>query len=526
MSVNVNGSESVVKQDSAQADRVVVVGAGIGGLCSAIALAGAGFDVTVLEREGYPGGKMRAVEAGGMPVDSGPTVFTMKWVFDALFARAGLSFDRAVTLSKADILARHGWRDGSALDLFAGVEDTVAAIDAFAGAENADGYRRFARDSGQIFATLKDTYIAATRPNLPTLVGRVGPLNMDKLFGLRPFTTLWKALGGYFPDPRLRQLFGRYATYCGSSPFQAPATLMLVAHVEQDGVWLVKGGMHALARALATAAESLGARIRYGCGIARIEAGSRGVSGVVLEDGERIAAGRVVFNGDASALYRLTNSGKAPKPVPPAARSLSALTWSMRATTAGFPLSRHTVFFSDAYRAEFDAIFRGRTLPEQPTVYLCAQDRDDAGTLAPEGADGERLLCLINAPADGDRRRFSKSEIDEWLGKTCDHLARCGLTLEPHAARATEPADFETLFPGSGGALYGRASHGWTASFQRQGARTGIPGLYMAGGSVHPGPGVPMAALSGRLAAETLVADRASTPRFRPAATSGGISTA
>ena len=506
-------------------DRVVVIGAGMGGLCSAITLSAAGFDVTVVESRAYPGGKMREVPVGGLGVDSGPTVFTMKWVFDELFERAGLSFDDRVSLTPAHILARHGWRDGTSLDLFAEVEESVAAIADFAGPENADGYRRFAQDSERVFETLKRSYIAAPRPSPIDLVRRIGPMNVGDMLALKPFDTLWKALGGYFSDHRLQQLFGRYATYCGSSPFQSPATLMLVAHVEQDGVWFVSGGMHALAQALGEAAQGLGATLRYGEGVAGI-AVDDGVSGVTLTSGERLDADAVIFNGDASALTRmLPSAARAPKPVPAAKRSLSAQTWSMRARTAGFPLSRHTVFFSDDYRAEFDTIFDKRGLPEQPTVYICAQDRDDHGALADTGGEGERLLCLINAPADGDTRRFEESEVEEWLGKTCDHLGQCGLSLDPISAVPTGPADFEALFPGSGGALYGRASHGWMASFQRQGSRTKIPGLYLAGGSVHPGPGVPMAALSGRLAAESLVADRASMPRFRPAGISGGTST-
>ena len=515
-----------MSENGSTGEKVVIVGAGLGGLCSAIALAAAGFDVTVLERQADPGGKMRNVKVDGAGIDGGPTVFTMKWVFDELFDAAGLSFDAHVSLTQANILARHGWRDGSALDLFANVEDSVAAIDAFAGPENAEGYRRFAADSERVFETLKRNYIAAPRPNPIDLVRRIGPLNVGDMLALKPFSSLWKALGGYFKDPRLQQLFGRYATYCGSSPYQAPATLMLVAHVERDGVWFVTGGMHALARALADAAKQLGATVRYETDMAGIVVSDR-VTGVKLASGEQIDANAVIFNGDASALARLLPDGAhSPKPVPAAKRSLSAQTWSMRAQTSGFPLSRHTVFFSDDYHAEFDQVFKQRQLPEQPTVYICGQDRDDEGALASDADSSERLLVLINAPADGDTHSFPESEVDEWLGKTCDQLAHCGLTLDPISAVPTGPAQFEALFPGSGGALYGRASHGWMASFQRQGSRTKVPGLYLAGGSVHPGPGVPMAALSGKLAAESLVADRASMPRFRPAATSGGTSTA
>ncbi|TXN02077.1 CrtD protein, partial [Methylobacterium sp. WL103] len=211
-------------------------------------------------------------------------------------------------------------------------------------------------------------------------------------------------------------------------------------------------------------------------------------------------------------------------PVPPAERSLSAVTFCLNARTVGFPLAHHTVFFSNDYRAEFDAIRRGR-LPADPTTYVCAQDR--VGDAAPDGP--ERLLCLVNAPAVGERR-FTKPEIDACETTMRARLAVCGLTIAAAETATTTPAGFATLFPATGGALYGRASHGWSATFKRMGARTRLPGLYLAGGSVHPGPGVPMAAQSGRIAADTLLADRraarpVSTRRSPATATSGGTST-
>ncbi|WP_037547484.1 1-hydroxycarotenoid 3,4-desaturase CrtD [Stappia stellulata] len=513
-------------------ERVVVVGAGVAGLSAAVSLASAGHDVHVVERAGAPGGKMRQVEVGGTPVDAGPTVFTMKWAFDRLMAQAGTTLEAEVGLTRAGTLARHGWGDGSRLDLFADANASAAAIEQFAGPREAEGYRRFCKESAAVFATLKDTYIAAERPDPVTLARRVGMGNLSQMLALKPFSTLWSALGAYFRDPRLRQLFARYATYCGSSPFQAPATLMLVAHVEQDGVWLIEGGMHALACALAEVAGRQGARIDCGRAVTRIETGANGVCAVHLADGERLAADAVIFNGDFSALAsgRVEGVDLGEAPVKPSERSLSAMTWAVKAEVRGFPLARHTVLFSDAYRREFDEIFRKGRVPADPTVYLCAQGRDDAGARTRDAVDDPRdaFLCLINAPALGDRAPHTSSESATCLEAAVRRMARCGLALESATMEsvATTPADFERMFPGSGGALYGRASHGWMASFRRPGARTRIPGLYLAGGSVHPGPGVPMASLSGQLAAASLVADRASTRRFHRVAISGGTSTA
>jgi 1-hydroxycarotenoid 3,4-desaturase len=286
---------------------------------------------------------------------------------------------------------------------------------------------------------------------------------------------------------------------------------MLIAHVEQEGVWLVGGGMHALALALAGLAEKMGVEIRYGAEVSRIEKSGGGFV-VELGDGVHESASQVVWCGDVSALASGIAIGlpRAIRPVERRSRSLSAIVWAMRATTSGSRLARHTVFFSDDYPAEFDAILGLRQVPEQPTVYLCAHDRDDGGGRADEGP--ERLYLLVNAPADGDLDTIPESGMRKCLENTWRQLERCGLAVTPHGAiTETAPPQWNNLFPATGGALYGRASHGWTASFARPGARTGLPGLYLAGGSVHPGAGVPMAAMSGMLAADCLFKDHPST---------------
>lgn len=490
-------------------DRVIVIGAGVGGLTAAVDLARRGADVTVLESAAYPGGKIRHVQAAGVGIDAGPTVFTMRWIFQSLFSDAGARLEDYLELHTANLLARHAWRAGGMLDLFADIDRSADAIGAFAGAQDAQGYRDFCARSASMYQTLAGTFIGAERPSVFDLTRRVGFNRLDRLLAISPMKTLWPALAEHFSDPRLRQLFGRYATYVGSSPLLAPATMMLVAHVEQDGVWLVKGGMVKVAQALHRLGEAQGARYQFNAKVAEIKTTGGCASGVVLADGQHIEADAIVYNGDVSALELRLLGGDVARAAPAVARqdrSLSAITWCINAKTSGFPLAHHNVFFAEDYPAEFDAVFRRRDIVNAPTVYICAQDR--GGDAPPAPGQPERLLVLINAPADGDSRTFNPEDYSE---RTFDLLSRCGLTVERSSENSVPvtPSDFNRLFPGTGGALYGRANHGAFASFKRPGAATALPGLYLAGGSVHPGPGVPMAAMSGRLAAARLLDDLA-----------------
>jgi 1-hydroxycarotenoid 3,4-desaturase len=503
--------------------RVVVIGAGIGGLTASLLLAARGVEVTVLEQAAGPGGKARQACVGGAPIDAGPTVFTMRWVFDSIFAETGTSLDTHLNLTPLPILARHAWDAETRLDLFADMEASVDAIGRFAGAADAQGYRRFCARAQTIFACLKQPFLESSQPGSPlALVRRAGAGDMLKIAA---FSTLWRTLGRYFTDPRLRQLFARYATYSGSSPFLAPATLMLIAHVERSGVWLIQGGMHQLATALAERATASGAQIRYGSAVSEIGVLQGRAAFVRLNSGERIDADAVVVNADYAALAEGRFGPAAAEAVPaasPRARSLSALTWAMQAEVRDFPLQHHTVFFGNAYRQEFQEIFGKSRLPSSPTIYVCAQDRDPAGAPPP---GPERLLVLVNAPPTGDTAPLSLKDIDACTARSFQHLAACGLKLAPGPTSVlTGPREFNTMFPATGGALYGQATHGTMASFRRPGAKTRLPGLYLAGGSAHPGAGVPMAALSGRLAAASVLADLASTRLFPITAMSGGMS--
>ncbi|MEM8664202.1 MAG: FAD-dependent oxidoreductase, partial [Pseudomonadota bacterium] len=334
------------------------------------------------------------------------------------------------------------------------------------------------------------------------------------------------AICQHFKDERLRQLFGRYATYCGSSPFAAPATLMLVAHVEQAGVWTLPGGTAALAALIADEIRARGGELHTGTHVEEILVKGDRAAGVVA-DGREFPADIVVFNGDAAAL----NAGLLGKAVSrtgarigPKERSLSAVTFCAR-LKGDTPLGYHTVAFGRDYRAEFDALFKARRMPDDPTIYVCAPEPPSNGSGESEGEGGQGALIIMNAPADGDERPYTEEDIAQCQTQAMETLRRCGLAASLSEVTATTPADFSQKLPGTGGAIYGRSSHGWTASFQRPALKSRVKGLYLAGGSVHPGPGAPMSALSGMMAGEMILKDFGLAPKSRREDMPGGTPT-
>jgi 1-hydroxycarotenoid 3,4-desaturase len=484
----------------------VVIGAGVGGLSAAIALAAQGEAVIVLESQSGAGGKLLPAVVNGAQFDSGPTVLTMRWVFDSLFGMCGDTLDANLSMHPLETFARHYWSGEARLDLHRSQEATVDAIGRFSGSIDAAGYKAFAADSRRIHSALLKPFLQSQRP---TPWGLTAAMSFGDIMHINPFETLWHALGRYFKDPRLRQLFGRYATYCGSSPFKAPATLMLVADVEASGVWRVAGGMAALAQALHARAKSSGVEFHFDCTAQHIETIASHVSAVITSNGDRIPCTSVVVNADSAAVV----SGLLGNDVRTATgrgnsgdRSLSAITWCAETENNGVPLEHHTVFFSDDYETEFAALAHGPA--DDPTVYVCDQGNN-------------QKLLLVNAPANGE----PVPEHSE--ARMLSRLSKCGHELSWNAQHVLRrgPSDFAKLYPATNGALYGKASHGWMSTFLRPQARTKIPGLFLAGGSTHPGPGVPMAALSGMRAAEALLQDRASMRQSHRTVIDGGMLT-
>ncbi len=507
---------------SAEKDSVAVIGAGMGGLAAAIRLAAAGRDVTVYEAHGWPGGKLRVVDSQAGPVDAGPTVLTLRRVLDDLFAAAGEEMAGSLTLDPLPVLARHYWADGTTLDLLPDAEANAARIGAAFGARAQAEFTRFERETRALFDAFRAPVMERARPDALG-AARAALARPHLLPWLRPGRSLQAMLAARFSDPHLRQLFGRYATYVGGNPLSAPAVLGLIWQAEAAGVWTVRGGMAALAQALVDLLQRCGGRLRLNTPVAAILTQGGQVTGLRLSDGTDLDCGQIVFNGDPAALTALLDTPRRALPRRQThPRSLSAHVWTIAGRIAPHGLGRdalayHTVFFADDPGREFGPLARG-AVPQDPTIYVCAQDRAHG---APDGP--ERFQFILNAPP----LRPGATTEPPCNTDPFQRLARFGLHLDPQpsATPLTTPARFAQMFPHSHGALYGLSPNGALATFLRPGTRTRLTGLYLAGGGVHPGAGVPMALSSGRHAAEAAQRDRISARRFRPMAMPGGIST-
>jgi 1-hydroxycarotenoid 3,4-desaturase len=500
--VDENGDENLASF-GAVAKSAIVIGAGVGGLACALHLARAGAHVHVFERAASVGGKLAEVEVGGEKLLTGPSVLTMPAVFDALFD--GLLADY-VTLVPVEPLCRHFFADGATLDLFSDERRSHNAIRQVAGARDADGYLRFRKHAAKIHSIVQGPFMERAVPSLFDFMSPRALLSMMRIDGMR---TLARALEDFFTDPRLRQLFGRYATYNGSSPYHAPATLAVIAHVENAyGVFSVAGGIVRLAEAMRRRAEELGVTFSTGAEVERIVVDKAGsalsavgvrVAGAV-ERADAVFANCEIADALGSLISDVPAAKKSLEKYRAEELSLSAYLLLTVGAEAPFPLAHHNVFFSRDYRREFAELIDARRPPEEPTVYACAEDH-------------QRLYFLSNAPPLDERGRLVdwNEEGPRCRARIERVLARHGWTLSPRATREVTPRDFAARFPSSQGALYGLSSNSRMAAFKRpSNVLPGVHALYFCGGSVHPGAGMPMVVLSARIAAQQWLTDQRS----------------
>ncbi len=477
---------------------VVVIGGGVGGLAAAIRLRAAGHGVTILERRAELGGKLAVVEREGFRFDAGPSLLTLPSVFDELFRVAGTCLADAVPLRRLDPQLRHRWPDGSGFDTLDGPEATATAIEQFSPGGGA-AYRRFEARGARVWEVARRTFLAGPMTGGPALLKRLrSPRDLP---AVDPLRTLDSAARAAFTDPRLVQWAGRYATYSGSSPRLAPATLACIPSIEaREGVWYPPGGLGALRDELVGVAIACGVDVVTGVEVGSVEVSGGRVRGVRTADGERCRADIVVANVDAEHLYGdLVPEPRAHRRATRAGRSLSGFVVlaGVRHITPG--LHHHTVWFPEDGALEFRQLREG-AVADDPTIYTCVSSVTDASQ-APAGH--ENWFLLVNAPHG---RRVDRAAYRDLL---LERLAARGPDLRPRLlfSECLAPADLADRYRSPGGAIYGTSSNGRRAAFLRPGNRGPYRGLYLAGGSSHPGGGLPLVAMSARIVADLVRED-------------------
>lgn len=470
----------------------VVIGGGLGGLASALRLRTAGARVTLLEKNGQTGGKAVEVRAAGFRWDVGPSLLTLPTILEELYTDAGARISDHLTLERVSPVCRYFWPDGYVLD-----EDE----DFFARPDVAK-FLRYARGiyelSGEAFLTRppEDLWKAFHPSNWRKLV------HLPKVATFRPVS---RVVDRYFADPHLRQLFKRYATYNGSSPYKAPATFNVIPYVEAAfGAWTVKGGMARIAESLTQLARERGVEVRTGCEVIRIDP-----QGIRLRSGENLSSDCIVVNGDVIRAHRdwIRYPGHRAEAIRLARPelSLSGFVLLLGTDRRQVGLGHHNIFFSQDYAEEFRDLFERKIPPQDPTIYVCSTSRSNPGD-APPGCDN--LFILVNAPPSNPSVDWEKQKTDyaAHIIRRLETFGLTGLSKQIIHQQAFSPADFADRDLSSGGALYGWASHSpWTALLRPPLQSRIEPSLFFAGGTTHPGGGIPLVLLSAQMAVEKII---------------------
>lgn len=497
--------------------KAAVVGAGLGGLSAAVRLALAGFSVDVFEQAAGPGGKAAERRLGPFRFDTGPSLVTMAPVWDDLFAAAGKRREDFLRLTRLDPVAEYFWPDARLTA--PGSPEALAQAFADRGWAPAEATQAwFARAralwdlAGPLFLTrsLHDARTWTSTATWATLF-RAGRLDSGR--------SLRDAIDSCFEDPRIRQFFGRYATYNGSDPHRIPATFAMIPWVEFGlGAWAADDGIHAIPRAMHRLAADLGVRFHFSSPAVAIVHQRNRITGLRLSGSRTdLPFDLVVSNADVGPTYRLLEAGDQRLPGA-AARwrdqyrrgepSTSGVVFLWGMDTVHPELGLHNVFFSPDHDAEFRSLFGG-AIPGDPTAYVNITSRTTPAD-APPGQ--ENWFVLVNAPHDrGPDRIVTGATLERLRTATLARIkANLGRSVEDHIVQeaVVTPADLEAATGSPGGSLYGLASHRALAAFDRHPNRApGFRGLYLCGGSAHPGGGMPLAVLSGQIAADLAARD-------------------
>ncbi len=476
----------------------IVIGSGVAGLAAAVRLAAQGFQVSVLEANSYPGGKLSEIRNGNYRFDAGPSLFTMPHLVTELFDLAGKPAKQHFSYQRLPVICEYFWEDGTRMAARADQASFIREMSENLG-EAPEKVSRFLDKSRQLYEITSHVFLHRSLHRLDTYLSKSTMQSMMQLHKLNIFRSMNGANAGLFCNPKTVQFFNRYATYNGSDPYRAPATLNIIPHLENFfGAYFPAGGMYSITQSIYQLACSLGVKFYFDVQAEKMLVQGGRVNGV-LAGGESLAADLVVRNMDmVNAYKKLLKDEKQPRRLMKQPKSSSALIyyWGIKKS---FPqLDLHNIFFSQHYREEFDCLFNRQTLYHDPTVYINISSK-----LAPADAPAgcEHWFTMVNAPnnsgQDWDRlvaetRRHIIKKLSRMLGENVENLIETEDVLDPRL--------IESRTSSSQGALYGNSSNNPFAAFLRHpNFSPWIKNLYFCGGSVHPGGGIPLSLLSAKI---------------------------
>ena len=489
--------------------RVLVIGAGLGALSGAICLARMGFEVHVYEKNAHAGGKLNERRLGAYRFDTGPSLLTMPFVIDELFEFAGVTRTDRLEFLPIDPICRYFFADGTVLDASGDLAKMQTALAKFS-AHDARAYESFLRYSRRIYQRTAEIFLYSPLHEFTKLLSLKNLGTLLRLHEIDPLRTVHQSVSRFFEDERVVQLFDRYATYNGSNPYRAPATLNIIPHVEYTlGSYYIRGGMYRLAEALLELAEHVGVQRHCATPVQKILHDGKRVTGLQIEN-EKLAADYVLCGGDVVVAYEQLFEGfeRRRKKLARLEPSCSGLVFLWGVKKKHEALAHHNIFFARDYKKEFEQIFEQRVPPDDPTIYVAITSKSD-----PEHAPahGENWFVLLNMPYLTSTVNW-KETLPKVRAITLEKLRRAGFDIEDsiEAEGVITPENFYELYGSNRGSIYGISSNSRSTAFKRPANRSReLRGLYFAGGSTHPGGGIPLVMLSGKIAAE-LIAETAS----------------
>jgi phytoene desaturase len=483
---------------------VLVIGAGIGGIAVAGRLARRGYDVTVVEKNAVPGGRLNKLVQDGHRFDVGPSLFLMPQTYAATYAALGERMEDHLDLQRVDPTYHLHFDDGSKLLLSADLNRMQEQLEAIEPG-SFDGLLRYLVEGHRHFHLSLDRFVGK---NFYTPFDEFNPANLPLLFQLKALTMHYDNIGNYFTHPKLKAAFTFQNMYLGLSPYEAPATYSLLQYTElADGVWFPLGGMYRIIESLVSIAEGHGARFLYRSPVERIAVEGGRATGVVLEDGTEMKAGVVIANADLPYVYdRLLPDRDLARRMMNKQFTCSTVMFYWAVDKVYPQLAHHNVFLSGDYKASFDRIFHDHTLPERPSFYIHVPNRTDPAA-APPGHDDLMVLVPVGCIYEELGQDFEALRARA-KATVFRRLERLGVTdLEAHIAHEVSytPHDWREMFNLARGAAFGLGHNFTQVGYLRPQNRHGRYGnLYFCGASTHPGTGVPIVLIGAGLVEERI----------------------